>query len=80
MYKIGRNEPCPCGSGKKYKQCCSLDPVKNEKILRAAAQVRTYDELLDLVQKPAKIYRLRVVLNSMRSQPPASMVSRIIEI
>ena len=19
--KIGRNEPCPCGSGKKYKQC-----------------------------------------------------------
>ncbi|HBS48069.1 TPA: preprotein translocase subunit SecA [Candidatus Dependentiae bacterium] len=21
--KIGRNDPCPCGSGKKYKQCCS---------------------------------------------------------
>ncbi|MGN7611890.1 YecA family protein [Magnetococcales bacterium HHB-1] len=20
--KIGRNEPCPCGSGKKYKRCC----------------------------------------------------------
>ena len=20
--KVGRNEPCPCGSGKKYKQCC----------------------------------------------------------
>lgn len=20
--KIGRNEPCPCGSGKKYKHCC----------------------------------------------------------
>ncbi len=20
--KIGRNEPCPCGSGKKFKQCC----------------------------------------------------------
>ncbi|MBT7331517.1 MAG: hypothetical protein HN804_10795, partial [Oceanospirillaceae bacterium] len=19
--KVGRNEPCPCGSGKKYKQC-----------------------------------------------------------
>jgi len=19
--KIGRNDPCPCGSGKKYKQC-----------------------------------------------------------
>jgi preprotein translocase subunit SecA len=20
-HKVGRNEPCPCGSGKKYKQC-----------------------------------------------------------
>jgi uncharacterized protein YecA (UPF0149 family) len=20
--KIGRNAPCPCGSGKKYKKCC----------------------------------------------------------
>jgi hypothetical protein len=20
--KIGRNDPCPCGSGKKYKKCC----------------------------------------------------------
>ena len=22
--KIGRNEPCPCGSGKKYKKCCLI--------------------------------------------------------
>ncbi|WP_217698235.1 SEC-C metal-binding domain-containing protein [Novosphingobium mathurense] len=21
--KIGRNDPCPCGSGKKYKRCCA---------------------------------------------------------
>lgn len=20
--KVGRNEPCPCGSGKKFKKCC----------------------------------------------------------
>jgi uncharacterized protein YecA (UPF0149 family) len=20
--KVGRNEPCPCGSGKKHKKCC----------------------------------------------------------
>ncbi len=24
-FKIGRNEPCPCGSGKKYKKCCMSD-------------------------------------------------------
>ncbi len=23
--KVGRNDPCPCGSGKKYKQCCGKD-------------------------------------------------------
>ncbi|MFA5249888.1 MAG: SEC-C metal-binding domain-containing protein [Parachlamydiales bacterium] len=22
MGKVGRNDPCPCGSGKKYKKCC----------------------------------------------------------
>ena len=22
MGAVGRNDPCPCGSGKKYKQCC----------------------------------------------------------
>jgi uncharacterized protein len=22
MPKVGRNDPCPCGSGKKFKQCC----------------------------------------------------------
>src|SRR5713226_6508149 len=32
--KIGRNDPCPCGSGKKYKHCClqtqavSLDSIR----------------------------------------------------
>ena len=22
--KVGRNDPCPCGSGKKYKKCCGM--------------------------------------------------------
>jgi len=31
--KIGRNEPCPCGSGKKYKKCClgkQIEPENND--------------------------------------------------
>ena len=24
--KVGRNDPCPCGSGKKFKKCCGLNP------------------------------------------------------
>jgi preprotein translocase subunit SecA len=23
--KVGRNDPCPCGSGLKYKKCCGRD-------------------------------------------------------
>jgi len=23
--KIGRNDPCPCGSGRKYKKCCGAN-------------------------------------------------------
>ncbi len=80
MYKIGRNDLCPCGSRRKYKYCCSLDTVKNEKILRAAAQVGTYEELVTLVQEPAKVYRLLVTLSSIRSCRPAGTVSRTIEI
>ena len=25
VQKVGRNDPCPCGSGKKYKKCCGRD-------------------------------------------------------
>ncbi len=25
--KVGRNDPCPCGSGKKYKECCGRTPT-----------------------------------------------------
>ncbi|MCL2773646.1 MAG: SEC-C domain-containing protein [Oscillospiraceae bacterium] len=34
--KVGRNEPCPCGSGKKYKKCCM---AKNEE-----AELSKYSE------------------------------------
>ncbi len=29
--KVGRNEPCPCGSGKKFKRCCLNPPPKNRR-------------------------------------------------
>ncbi len=27
--KVGRNDPCPCGSGKKYKKCCGMNESQN---------------------------------------------------
>jgi hypothetical protein len=29
MKKVGRNNPCPCGSGKKYKKCCLSKPLSD---------------------------------------------------
>src|SRR5262245_47779168 len=42
--KIGRNDPCPCGSGKKYKKCCL---AKDEATARTAyaQQAATQREL-----------------------------------
>ena len=28
--RVGRNDPCPCGSGKKYKKCCGLNEVADK--------------------------------------------------
>lgn len=32
--KVGRNDPCPCGSGDKYKNCC-MDSGKYEQLIDA---------------------------------------------
>ena len=59
--KLGRNDPCHCGSGKKYKKCCYL---KDQELLRDASQYAgtTRSELKSrpgLVDDPAVIYNMR---------------------
>jgi tetratricopeptide (TPR) repeat protein len=39
MAKIGRNDPCPCGSGTKYKRCCLANNEAAAREKRAAANV-----------------------------------------
>jgi tetratricopeptide (TPR) repeat protein len=42
--KTGRNDPCPCGSGKKYKQCCLRKEEEAEhEALAALSQAREKD-------------------------------------
>ena len=36
--KIGRNDPCHCGSGQKYKRCCQEKDEAAERAARAAAE------------------------------------------
>jgi preprotein translocase subunit SecA len=30
--KVGRNDPCPCGSGRKYKNCCGANPAAGNRM------------------------------------------------
>lgn len=45
--KIGRNDPCPCGSGKKYKKCCLLLHQRDERELREAIPVPGAEPMSD---------------------------------
>lgn len=45
--KTGRNEPCPCGSGRKFKKCCAAPPPPAPKFspaLQSAMQV-AFDDI-----------------------------------
>ena len=63
MAKIGRNDPCHCNSGKKYKQCCMASDEAAEQAARAAqpaavparrpslaSYVQEHDELNELTE------------------------------
>jgi hypothetical protein len=61
---VGRNDPCPCGSGKKFKACCidkpgELDPVTHAVWLQHKLALYTYrpehEELLDDLAEEALI-------------------------
>jgi protein O-GlcNAc transferase len=51
IQKIARNDPCPCGSGKKYKQCCLL--TKGSTASPASAAM----ELANALQRASAHYR-----------------------
>ncbi|HEY9206143.1 MAG TPA: DUF1186 domain-containing protein [Candidatus Methanoperedens sp.] len=46
LRKAGRNDPCPCGSGKKYKKCClsSVDAIPAKQVL-GGGRYATYEHI-----------------------------------
>lgn len=65
MNKVGRNDPCPCGSGKKYKKCCLTDNDNNFGIWQKNADI-----ILANQEKKDEIKKLFFgLLNYMRHVP-----------
>ena len=40
MQKTGRNEPCPCASGKKYKHCCMAQDQAGQHLILGAQSAK----------------------------------------
>ena len=57
--KIGRNDPCPCGSGKKYKFCCMNKPKEPLDEIETPEERRRWLERYPVVgdeRKPERVY------------------------
>lgn len=50
---VGRNDPCPCGSGRKYKKCCLLKSTEGalQSALQSAALNQEWQQVLSLVSE-----------------------------
>jgi len=64
MAKIGRNDPCRCGSGKKYKKCC--EPKDNAPRKLIGIQIPTH---LDSGQKMSSLFSRNVVPMNPKKAP-----------
>ncbi len=42
MGRIGRNQPCPCGSGKKYKNCCLKDGAPTPRLTSLTEEIAAF--------------------------------------
>jgi len=49
--KIGRNDPCPCGSGKKYKKCCLPQHEAEEQLMQSLNEPETLSDKYMTVQE-----------------------------
>ncbi|GAB4189192.1 MAG: hypothetical protein Tsb0015_09780 [Simkaniaceae bacterium] len=59
MNKAGRNDPCPCGSGKKYKKCCGAKTAPGRKKIEAAVIHSNGGRgLFQMVKQAGELYQM----------------------
>jgi hypothetical protein len=56
--RIGRNDPCPCGSGKKFKKCCLGKPSEGLRIAAKPGDSFLVDDVVDFddADGPIQVY------------------------
>ncbi|MGE5391825.1 MAG: YecA family protein [Deltaproteobacteria bacterium] len=85
--KVGRNDPCPCGSGKKYKKCCgelqefldpAIDPFTRMNNLMTAVKVKLdqfYEREIKRVRRELQKHFLRFALEATMQRDHESIFS-----
>lgn len=69
--KIGRNDPCPCGSKKKYKQCCwGKEKSKAKKKLTASWINRPKPEQAATIDLMERTFGQAIALGNLQQKPP----------
>ncbi len=76
--KIGRNDPCPCGSGKKYKNCClRKETMSIPDRIREAVRERGYKE--DIGDVLSSMYRyICIRFHALRIVPKLKCLLRLV--
>jgi len=75
--KFSRNDPCPCGSGKKYKQCCqaTLDAQQSDPNARVRENVPDLFKQASKYQKSGNLEKAEEIYNLILSVSPKHVSS-----
>lgn len=73
--KAGRNDPCPCGSGKKYKQCCWGKETK--KIFTPSGKRKFKATVISAGAQAQQIFHSSASTQKMQDQPDYSFLNKI---
>jgi len=65
--KVGRNDPCPCGSGKKYKKCC-IDKMQEKDISQNPPQLNRSNDKFDYSMEFQDLYKKYLLNNPITKQ------------
>ena len=74
--KIGRNDPCPCGSGKKHKHCCLEGGREPEELVRRGRRLAAGDVAGECSAPPQSKHNCSAKIVKAHTVPQASL-SRI---
>jgi len=74
MTKAGRNDPCPCGSGKKFKKCCERNMIKGKflasKMQKSSSKMSSFFTQNVSQQTPFTLKGKNITVTS-KQNPPA---------